>query len=163
MTYKTPALLAAIAIIAAPLAAAEPEPAPSLEVLGSWQSACDAWGTPATCTATWSEGKHKSLLVQDYTIVSVEGEVQIFSGRGLYRVKDGAVDGIWEDSRGQILPLAGRYEGDTLNVIWGDASSEIGRSVYTLSDDGLRAVDSVLTEDGWRPFMTIEYQRSAIE
>lgn len=161
MTHKTPALLAALAIIAPAFAAAEPEPAPSSEMLGSWQSACDAWGTPATCTATWSSGKHPRHLVQDYTIVSVEGGAEIFSGRGLYRVTDGAVDGIWEDSRGQILPLAGRYEDGELNVIWGDAASEIGRSVYTLSDDGLQAVDSVLTEDGWRVFMTIAYQRSA--
>ena len=163
MTYKTPALLAAIAIIAPQVVAEAPEPAPSFEVLGSWQSACDAWGTPATCTAIWSTGKHQSHLVQDYTIVSAEGEAEIFSGRGLYRVVDGAVDGIWEDSRGQILPLAGRYEDGTLNVIWGDASSEIGRSVYTLNGDGLEAVDSVLTEEGWRAFMTIEYERSAIE
>jgi len=161
MTCKTRILLAAIAISAPLVAAAETEPAPSFDVLGSWQSACDAWGTPATCTAIWSTGKHQSHLVQDYTIVSVEGEAQIFSGRGLYRVKDGAVDGIWEDSRGQILPLAGRYADGVLNVIWGDASREIGRSVYTLSDEGLQAADSVLTEDGWRPFMTIEYERSA--
>ena len=163
MICKTRILLAAIAVSAPQVLAEAPEPAPSFDVLGSWQSACDAWGTPATCTAIWSTGKHQSHLVQDYTIISAEGGAEIFAGRGLYRVTDGAVDGIWEDSRGQIVPLAGRYEDGTLNVIWGDASSEIGRSVYTLDGDGLQAVDSVLTEEGWRAFMTIEYGRSAVE
>jgi len=161
MPYRTRALLAIIAVIAPQMAAADPEPAPSFAVLGSWQSDCDAWGTLATCTTIWSTGKHQSHLVQDYTIVRAEGGAEIFSGRGLYRVSDGAVDGIWEDSRGQILPLAGRYEDGVLNVIWGEASNEIGRSVYTLNDTGLQAVDSVLTEQGWHAFMTIEYERGA--
>lgn len=160
MAYKTRALLATIALLAPQIAAADPAPAPSFAALGSWQSACDAWGTPATCTAIWSTGKHASHLVQDYTIVRAADGAEIFSGRGLYRVVDGAVDGIWEDSRGQILPLAGRYADGTLNVIWGDASSEIGRSVYALSDNGLQAVDSVLTEEGWHAFMTIDYERA---
>lgn len=150
-------LLATSALVAAPCATANPAPA---TFHGDWQSPCDAWGTPAICKSTWNVGIHPSHLVQDYSIVTAADGTQIFAGRGLYRIMDGKVDGIWEDSRGQILPLAGTYQDTRLNVIWGEASNEIGRSIYTLDDDGLRVVDSVLTEDGWRPFMTIDYARA---
>lgn len=154
MSKSTHCALAAIAMLAPQVAAADPA-APAL--LGDWQAACDAWGTPATCTAVWRAGKHPSHLVQDYTIVSTADGTQTFAGRGLYQIKDGAVEGIWEDSRGAILPLAGTYTEDMLSVIWGDGSREIGRSVYTLDGGGLQAVDSVLNEAGWQVFMTIEY------
>lgn len=150
-------LLATSALVAAPFANATPAPA---TFHGDWQSPCDAWGTPAICTSTWNVGIHASHLVQTYSIVSAADGSQIFAGRGLYRIMDGKVDGIWEDSRGQILPLAGTYQDTKLNVIWGEASNEIGRSVYTLEGDDLQVVDSVLTEDGWRPFMTIDYARA---
>lgn len=156
MTRLTHILLALLVLIAAPTASAEPD---QTRLLGDWQSACDAWGTPATCRATWQRGKHASLVEQHYTIVSAGNGMEIFAGRGLYRIIDGQVDGIWEDSRGQILPLAGTYQDGVLSVIWGEASSEIGRSVYTLNEPTLQAVDSVLTESGWRTFMTIDYTR----
>lgn len=153
-------LITAIAASCALFAPVCAESAPaSSSFVGGWQGTCDAWGVPATCTAIWRPGQHESHLVQDYSIVSNEDGTRIFSGRGLYRIVDGKVDGIWEDSRGQILPLGGSFENDTLTVIWGDATSEIGRSFYALQNNQLRATDSVLTDSGWQVFMTIEYAR----
>ena len=145
-----------VAVLAMPVMAADPVPS---EFVGDWQNTCDAWGVPATCTSRWQVGKHASHLLQDYTIVSNADGVQIFAGRGLYRIVDGAVDGIWEDSRGEILSLAGQYKDGELKVIWGDASREIGRSTYTLDEAQLVAEDSVLTDAGWRVFMRIDYAR----
>ncbi|MEM7637939.1 MAG: hypothetical protein AAF269_02660 [Pseudomonadota bacterium] len=156
MSKLITAIAASCALFAPVCAAAAPA---SFRFVGDWQGACDAWGVPATCTAIWRPGQHESHLVQDYSIVSNKDGTRIFSGRGLYRIIDGEVDGIWEDSRGQILPLGGSFEDDTLTVIWGDATSEIGRSVYRLQADGLAATDSVLTESGWRTFMSIDYAR----
>ncbi|MEM7327314.1 MAG: hypothetical protein AAF437_01165 [Pseudomonadota bacterium] len=157
MFRLTHILFAAAALSAAPMADAQTDHA---QRLGDWHSACDAWGVPATCTSRWQQGKHDQHLVQDYAIVRAVDGVQIFAGRGLYRIVNGKVDGFWEDSRGKILSLSGTYEGNVLNVVWGEASDEIGRSVYTLNDRGMRAVDSVLTETGWRAFMAIDYARA---
>ncbi|MEM9571140.1 MAG: hypothetical protein AAF996_06715 [Pseudomonadota bacterium] len=146
----------ALATLATPVMAAEPVPS---EFVGDWQSTCDAWGVPATCTSRWQVGKHASHLLQDYTIVSNADGAQIFAGRGLYRIVDGAVDGTWEDSRGEILSLAGQYSDGELKVIWGDASREIGRSIYSIAEAQLVAEDAVLTDAGWRVFMRIDYAR----
>ena len=126
---------------------------------GGWSAACDGFGIPATCTSDWRQGQHASHFVQTYAVVRASDGVQIFSGRGLYRITDGKVDGTWEDSRGAILDLAGRFEDKTLCVIWGDASDEIGRSVYTFTEEEMQARDAVLTETGWREFMAIDYRR----
>ncbi|MEM9232950.1 MAG: hypothetical protein AAGA69_01770 [Pseudomonadota bacterium] len=161
MTLAKQILLATLAVLSAQMVNAE-DMIPTADTgLGEWHAPCDAWGVPATCTTTWSKGKHDSHLVQEYSIVSVADNVPIFSGRGLYRIVDGQVEGVWEDSRGEILQLAGTYENGTLKVIWGDASSEIGRSVYRFADGRMQARDSVLTDDGWREFMAIDYQRTS--
>lgn len=152
--------LSLIALLSAPNAAAELVPS---DFNGEWQSACDAWGVPATCTARWQVGKHPSHLVQDYRIVSNSDGAEIFAGQGLYRIVDGLVEGYWADSRGQILSLSGRFENGELKVIWGDASVEIGQSVYTKTETGLRATDALLTDEGWRVFMDVDYARHDAE
>ena len=81
----------------------------------------------------------------------------IFSGRGLYRFTGEDVDGMWEDSQGSVHALTGRAADGTLRIIWGSATTEIGRSVYTRHEDGLSVRDSVLTDDGWRDFMAVDY------
>jgi len=143
--------LLALFTVASPAFAA---PAP---LAGDWHAACDAWGTPAHCTSSWGPGLHESHVVQTYTITRAEDGVQLFAGRGLYRIVDGEVDGIWADSRGQILDLAGRYDAGVLDVIWGEARSEIGRSVYRFEAGGLQVRDSVLTDQGWQTFMQVDY------
>ena len=114
-------------------------------------------GTQAVCTTHWRQGLGANHIVQDYSIVAASGETPIFSGRGLYRIIDGKVDGVWEDSRGAILDLSGHYNSDTLTIIWVDPQTEIGRSVYAWTEATLRVTDSVLAEDGWRAFMIIDY------
>ena len=157
MSKLIPVIATLCALFAPVYAAAAPA---SFPLIGDWQGACDAWGAPATCTTVWHPGQHESHLVQNYSIVSDKDGALIFSGRGLYRIVDGKVDGIWEDSRGHILPLGGSFANNTLTVIWGDATSESGRSIYQLQDDQLNVTDSVLVDSGWRSFMRIEYARN---
>ncbi|MFN3212934.1 MAG: hypothetical protein ACE37M_07510 [Henriciella sp.] len=157
MFQMKPLILAAATLLSGLSAQAED---PNKIPLGSWSAACDGFGIPATCTSDWQPGQHASHVVQTYAVVRASDGAKIFSGRGLYRLQDGKVDGIWEDSRGAILDLAGRFEDGQLSVIWGDASDEIGRSVYTFSEGEMQARDAVLTETGWREFMAIDYRRA---
>jgi len=155
--------VAAIFSICGPFAVADADNSSPRDLFGAWSSGCDAWGVPATCQATWSEGLHPSHLVQSYTITRQSDHAQIFAGRGLYRIVDGDVDGTWEDAQGSIHQLSGTFEDGTLNIIWGSAKTEIGRSEYVLSDHTLTVSDSVLTEQGWREFMTIAYARDRLD
>ncbi len=144
---------------ASPTSIADDDRAARFSDFGSWVSPCDAWGIDATCSSTWRRGLGASHVVQDYAIVDQADQSVLFSGRGLYRIEGDQVDGVWEDSRGALLQLSGTYEDRALDIIWVDPHTEIGRSVYVWSDDVLRAEDSVLTDDGWRAFMTIDYPR----
>ncbi len=130
---------------------------PAAPIIGSWSSACDAWGTPAVCTSDWSRGLHANHVVQTYSIVRQSDQALLFSGRGVYRIAADGIDGYWEDSQGAIHPLAGSYENDTVAVIWGTPATAMGRSEYAVKDGTLTARDFSLSEDGWREFMTVEY------
>lgn len=146
----------AFAVALASTALAEADPISS-QLIGDWSSPCDAWGVAATCSSEWRVGKHHSHLVQEYAIRRAEDGTLIFSGRGLYRFTGEDVDGMWEDSQGSVHALTGRAADGTLRIIWGSATTEIGRSVYTRHEDGLSVRDSVLTDDGWREFMAVDY------
>ena len=124
---------------------------------GSWAAACDAWGTPARCHASWRRGLHEHHWVQEYKIVRNHDEATLFSGRGLYRLNSGQIDGYWEDSQGSVHPLAGTVENGQLTVTWGTPDTEQGRSRYDFRDGTLQVQDEVLDDDGWRVFMTVDY------
>lgn len=152
--------LTALAILAAstgPVASADASPDAVFAHFGTWGGPCVARGLQATCTSIWRPGLSANHVVQDYSIVSGSDGATVFAGRGLYRFTEGKVDGVWEDSRGAILDLSGRYDRTSLTVIWVDPQTEIGRSEYTWSGEGLNATDSVLTDTGWRDFMTVAY------
>lgn len=157
MKIQTTLALALITFCIDQTALAEEGASMPFAEFGTWSSPCDAWGVAATCTSTWRGGLSADHVVQDYEIVRAADQSPIFTGRGLYRLVDGTVDGVWEDSRGVIQDLSGSYRGDVLRVIWGDAQTEIGRSIYTWEAGALSVQDSVLTDDGWRDFMTIDY------
>lgn len=152
--------LAALAIVFSAMGAtanAEATPDTTFTRFGTWTAPCDAWGVEATCTSTWSPGLAANHVVQDYSIVRTSDQMPLFSGRGLYRLNEGDIDGVWEDSRGTLMDLTGRFVDNSMKVVWVDPQIEIGRSEYTWMDDGLNASDSVLTDSGWRNFMTVDY------
>lgn len=124
---------------------------------GIWTAPCEMRGVQAVCTSSWQQGLGVNHIVQEYSITVAAGATPIFSGRGLYRLIEGEIDGVWEDSRGAILDLSGHYKDHKLTVIWIDPQTEIGRSEYVWEGAALQVVDSVLTEDGWRDFMTVDY------
>nr|WP_070961130.1 hypothetical protein [Hyphomonas sp. Mor2] len=157
MYSQTIAPLALLMACTAQIATAEGSDSPGFSGFGTWQAECDAWGVAAECRSTWRPGLSPDHVIQDYSITKAGDPSQIFAGRGLYRISGDTVTGGWEDSRGAILELAGTYESGRLRVIWGSAQDEIGRSIYIWNEAALTAQDSVLTDQGWRDFMVIEY------
>lgn len=142
------------------MAAADEARPDTFASFGSWQTSCDAWGVPATCASEWHPGLHASHIVQTYAISRVDTGAQIFAGRGVYQISGGEIEGVWEDSRGDILRLGGTYQDGSLSVIWGEAPGEIGRSTYRFDEGRLSVRDFVLGDDGWRAFMSVDYAES---
>lgn len=136
-------------------------PSDARDLLGSWSTDCDAWGTPAWCTLVWAEGLHASQLTVDYRIEARADGAAIFSGKGVYRVLGGnSLDGYWHDSGGAIHPLAAAWGETVLMTHWGIAGSKQGRTRYRITDAGqLEVTDWVLGESEWRQFMQVTYDR----
>ena len=135
-----------------------PAQAQSALPLSSFEAPCNAFGAKAICKSVWSQGKHKSHRVQEYSI-RTEAGAPMFAGRGLYRFGEGGmVTGFWEDTQGSIHPLDGTWDGETLKINWGTPETEQGRSAYVFTNDGMTATDWVLRADGeWHQFMTVGY------
>lgn len=128
--------------------------------LTAYEAPCDLRGTKATCSSTWSAGLHATHVKQHYRIGDPESGTRFFEGIGTYRIAaDGAVDGVWADSNGNIHPLDGTWDGEWLVINWGTPTTEQGRSNYHFHRDGsLTVQDSVLGQDGtWRTFMQVTY------
>ena len=157
MRIKKFAYIAALLGAVSLLAEAETNPETAFAGFGTWSAECDAWGVAATCTSAWRRGLAADHVIQDYAIVSRADATPIFSGRGLYRVTGTQVSGIWEDSRGAILELSGRYDAQRLEITWVDPQTEIGRSIYHWDAGQLDVTDAVLTDEGWRVFMSVSY------
>jgi hypothetical protein len=142
--------------------ASETTSAPSgiQQLRGHWSAPCDAWGTPAQCDLIWGAGLHPNHLTVKYTISSENDSSMIFSGQGVYRINELGLDGYWSASNGAIHPLKASWKSEGLTTHWGQSSTEQGRSTYQLvGENELLVTDSVLTKDGWREFMQVQYQR----
>lgn len=73
----------------------------------------------------------------------------------------GACRGHWYDSRGVILPVVAVASSDRVNVEWGDATTEVGRTSHVLVDGGLRITDEVRLPDGqWKVFGIVTAKRT---
>ncbi|MGB3627467.1 MAG: hypothetical protein WA989_16675 [Henriciella sp.] len=150
MKYLIASLVAAIA---APISQADTPK----DLIGNWQADCDAWGTPALCEVSWSEGLTGDFVEIDYTITSASDGAPIFAGQGVYKIGETDLEGYWSDSGGAVHPLAATWENGTLTTHWGRAGHAQGRSKYELTDTGLRVTDWALTETGWQQFMQVDY------
>lgn len=155
------ALVAMLGLTFVHAATAAPAPAAGVfeRLAGTWQGSGEVRGMPAEPRMDWQKvfGGRFMYLEFDNRMHNAEGAEIRFRAHGYYRLEpDGATTGIWLDSRGVILPLAGTIgvDGTTLTIDWGDeASVERGRTEYRLDGDRLEVTDEVLLLDGtWRTF-----------
>jgi hypothetical protein len=153
------------AALALPLTAATPEPVSLAWLHGEWAGNGQMFGRKSEVTIVAAPALGGSATELRYVAqVAASGEAPAFrfEGQGIYRVNaKGKVEGRWSDSNGSFHPVGGRVNGRRMETLWGQTTTEIGRSSYTLDDAGQFAVsDAVLTPDGtWRIFATATYRR----
>lgn len=162
MTHRALAVLLAI-----PLIAASPNKASPLAWMhGEWTGSGEMFGRSSSVTLSAKPALNGSATELRYTVqlpATDAAPVFRFEGQGIYRTGDkGKVEGRWSDSNGSFHPVGGSASTGRMVTVWGQPSTEIGRSVYTLDDKGgLTVSDSVLVADGnWRVFAKASYRRS---
>jgi len=142
-----------LVLACSPALAEEPVAAAFLERLaGEWKGGGEVSGMAADMRMRWEQvldGRFHRLLMENL-MTGQEGKNWHFKAEAFYRVqKDGSIAGHWFDSRGLMLPLAGRADGDAMSIDWGnEASPERGRSTYRLAADALEVTDEVYGKDG---------------
>jgi len=68
--------------------------------------------------------------------------------------------GYWFDSRGIILPLSLDINENSMTVLWGNESSEKGKTIYSIADEkNLIVQDFVFKDDSYEPFGEAKYKR----
>ena len=128
---------------------------------GNWAAPCLFFGNEAQCHLEWRSGQHDSLLEMTYTVSTTGDEPRaLFNGKSTLKRDAETFRGYWSASNGAMHPVFARLDGAQLESHWGDASTEQGRSRYQLTASGqLHVTDWVLTDEGWRLFMEVEYTR----
>lgn len=74
----------------------------------------------------------------------------VFEGHAYYKpLGNGKYQGNWQDSYGNQFPLSASFESSVLTALWGEPSTETGRTTYKLNDAGdVEIVDFVRTKAG---------------
>ena len=154
-------------LVAVPSAiAAEPEkPAAHQTTLmekfaGTWKAEGTSFGMPSKSTMVWTCDLASKFYRIEFRIdMDNKGKTQTFIGHGYY--KAGSNDGFWADTGGAMHPMATSYTGGSLTTIWGEAGKQVGRSSYTLREDGnIEVVDWILQQAGWREFNRTLFRRA---
>lgn len=124
---------------------------------GTWSGSAKLFGQAVHTTASWEsvlEGRFTRLELA-HRQSTAEGPV-MFAGHSYVTSvgKDAATTtGTWFDSSGAVRPQRLRVDDGALVVDWGDEETEVGRSTYTLREDGTLVVrDFVQREGGYQPF-----------
>jgi hypothetical protein len=125
-------------------------------LVGSWEGEGELFGAPTRFAMTWIPELDGRFLGLHYEI---RGNVQM-QALAHYRISDSdTLQGVWVDSRGEILQLAATATDSTLEALW-HAPTERGRTVYRrIGSDSLEVQDFVRGETGWRLFGTARYSR----
>ncbi|HUF47697.1 MAG TPA: hypothetical protein VMM93_07760 [Vicinamibacterales bacterium] len=148
-----------ITLLAAVLAASTPalqasRPAVVEQLMGEWRGQGTVLGRASSITMVWESAVGDAFVRLRFRNEMAAGATQaaaVLEAHGYYRFSGGPMNnrGSWIDSRGVVLPVVVTVADDALTSDWGDAQTEVGRTVYRLvAADTLEVVDSVRQADG---------------
>jgi hypothetical protein len=145
---------AALLALAAPVAAQPAAtPAPSVEFMtGEWAGAGTIFGRASRVGLTVKRALGGKAVTLNYRVEAAAQGAQAafsFAGHAIYRIASkGRWEGRWLDSGGAFRDLSAEIAPGRMNVTWGSAATEIGRTSYALEDGVLILTDQVLRASG---------------
>ena len=126
------------------------------EIVGEWRGEGQLFGQPAEFEMIWEwelDGRFVRLTH------SIRGAADM-KAIAHYRLRETeTVDGVWVDTRGEILELSATVTSTALETIWRSPTEE-GRTTYERTGpDALEVRDYVKDGDEWRLFGQARYSR----
>ncbi len=126
------------------------------QIVGEWQGEGELFGRPARFEMRWEWELDRKFVRLTYAI---RGDVQM-DAIAHYRLGDAnPLDGVWLDSRGEVLELSATLTNAVLDTQW-RSPTERGRTSYQLfGTDSLVVRDSYHDGTDWKPFGQARYAR----
>jgi hypothetical protein len=135
-----------------------PEPVAAFfdDVLGTWHGEGELLGAVAEFDMTWEKELNGRFVRLTYAIRAERGMEAIAH----YRLGDSeSLDGIWVDSRGEILELSATATDSRLTTQW-RSPTEMGRTVYEITGPGTLEVQDYYHDGSeYRLFGSASYSR----
>lgn len=157
-------LLISTAALAQPAPPAAPAKPSLAWMTGEWRGTGTMFGKPSRVAMTIKPalGGEATALTHSAETAGPDAKPVRFEATATYRINaKGRVEGQWSDSAGSFHRIGGRINASTMTTIWGDPTTELGRSTYARDSSGaLIVTDAVLAPDGsWRVFATATYKQ----
>ncbi len=126
------------------------------QIVGKWHGEGQLFGQPAEFEMIWEWELDRNFVRLTY---SIQGATEM-EAIGHYRIVESEpLDGIWLDTRGEILQLSATLTDAELETIW-RSPSEKGRTTYDFTgSDTLEVHDYYHDGTDWKLFGTASYLR----
>ena len=108
------------------------------DVIGEWEGKGSLFGMEASFKMKWTnelEGKFVRLTFQN-KFTDQNGIERIMDAHAYY--DPSLSNGTWFDTHGMMLPLQLNIEENVLIVLWGNAETRQGKTIYTIDSTGER-------------------------
>jgi len=132
----------------------------SEKILGSWYGTGTLFGQTATFTMNWENELNAKFvkLTFENRFTDKSGVERVMNADAYYHLRQSK--GHWFDSRGIMLPLSLDITENSMTVLWGNESSEKGKTIYSITDkEHLSVQDFVFKDGSYHPFGIADYRR----
>lgn len=128
-------------------------------ILGNWEGKGTLMGNTATFQMQWKTTLNNRFIQLTFSnsFTDKQGTTRTLTSHAYYNFS--TKKGVWVDSRGVILPLVLEFTSTTLTVLWGDAHTEQGKTIYKVMKDGMLTEDHVLKNGKYFLFGTASYTK----
>lgn len=129
-------------------------------IIGTWHGTGTLFKQQASFQMTWENSLNSKFIKLTFknSFEAKPSVERVMDAHAYYQLDQNS--GYWFDSRGMMLPLKLEVDQNTLTVLWGDTSSERGKTIYAIDDsDRLSVQDFVLKDDTYVLFGEANYLR----
>jgi hypothetical protein len=129
----------------------------------NWNGDGMLMGKEATFTMDWQHVLNDQFVKLEFQNKRKSGNNEdiIFSATAFYKiVNDSTVVGNWFDNRGISFPLTGTIHENELIILWGNAETEMGKTIYRCtSNNEITVEDFILRNEKYIKFGYATYNR----
>lgn len=158
---KTKILLCAILLLVVSKMEAQAVDGFAKAIIGEWQGNGTLFNQEASFQMKWENTLNSKFIKLTFTnsFKDKSGAEREMNAEAYYHLTQNA--GYWFDSRGTMLPLKLEISENAMTVLWGDASSENGKTIYTIDNTNhVNVKDFVLKDDTYALFGEASYRSS---